>query len=473
MKLLNKITNIYLIYILIFFILLIDKSGYRNILVFKWNIYVYVSIVYILTILIISAIKILNKSLSIKEFSFNKVYIFALMYIFLIIISTLLSPYKGYNLLVGSPRMQGLMVNILYITSFIIVALTYKFNKNILYIALLPSIVLGIIIIVQKIGFNSVMCGTDYCYSTIGNVDTVGLLYTMYITLSLTLFTFAKELNKLYLGISVISSLIVMMIINVTSMYVSLFIIMLLILPYVVLCSKYLNRYLCIILSLLSVILVFHIDKYLIILPIMIIVMCSMIIVSIKEYNIINKRNIKVSYICLIIFSIILVLGIYFIDIKQGFIHELHSIMRGNFDDSFGTYRMFLIKRTVKMININHILLGSGVDTYYLLFMNNYFNDLVSKGYVNINDSACNIYLTMLINIGILGLNSFIMFIISIFNLIRNNINTISMCLLITILSYLIQGLFNIEVVIVTPVFYVLLSLYISSLKIHKSIEKK
>ena len=125
---------------------------------------------------------------------------------------------------------------------------------------------------------------------------------------------------------------------------------------------------------------------------------------------------------------------------------------------------MFLIKRTIKMININRILLGSGVDTFYILFMNNYFNDLVKQGYVNINDSACNIYLTMLINTGILGLSSFILFIISIFNLIRNNINTISMCLLITILSYLIQGLFNIEVVIATPIFYALLSLYTSSL---------
>ena len=458
MKLLNKITNVYLIYILVLFILLVDKSGYRNILVFKWNMYVIVSVVYILLILIITMFKILNKSISIKEFKFNNVYIFALIYLLLMIISTLLSPYKSYNLLIGSPRMQGLIVNIIYIVSFIVVSLTYKFNKNILYIVLLPSIIMGIIIIIQRLGFNSAICGTDYCYSTIGNVDTVGLLYTMYITLSLTLFIFVKRINKLYLIISVISSLIVMMIINVTSMYVSLFIIMLLILPYVVLCSNYLFKYLCIALSILIVVLIYQLDKYFIILPIIIIIMFGMIIIRNKKYNIVNKNNIKISYMCLIVFSIILLLGVYFIDIKLGFIHELHSIMRGNFDDSFGTYRMFLIKRTIKMINMNHILLGSGVDTFYIIFTNNYFNDLVKQGYVNINDSACNIYLTMLINTGILGLSSFILFIMSIFNLIRKNKNIISICLLITILSYLIQGLFNIEVVIVTPIFYTLLS---------------
>lgn len=468
MKLLNKITNIYLIYILIFYILLIDKNGYSNILAFKWNIYVIVSVIYILLVLIITMFKILNKSVNINEFKFNKVYIFVLVYLFIMIISTLLSPYKGYNLLIGSPRMQGLLVNIIYIISFIMISLTYKFNKNILYVVLLPSIVMCVIIIVQKLTFNSVMCGTDYCYSTIGNVDTVGLLYTMYVTLSLALFIFTKIINKIYLSVSIISSLIVMMIINVTSMYVSLFIIMLLILPYVVLNSKYFFKYLCIVLIILIVVLTYHIDKYLLILPLMIIIMCLMIILVSKDYSIINKHNIKASYISLIIFSILLLLGVYLIDIKEGFIHELHSIMHGNLDDSYGTYRMFLIKRTINMINIKYILLGSGVDTYYIPFMNKYFNELVTLGYVNINDSACNIYLTMIINIGIIGLSSFMLLIISIFKLIKRNINTISICLLITILSYLIQGLFNIEVVIVTPIFYIILALYISSLNIKK-----
>lgn len=468
MKLLNKITNVYLIYVLVVFILLIDKSGYRNILVFKWNMYVIVSVIYILLILIITMFKILNKIISIKEFKFNNVYIFALIYLLLIIISTLLSPYKNYNLLIGSPRMQGLIVNIIYIVSFIIVSLTYKFNKNIFYIVLLPSIIMGIIIIIQRLGFNSAVCGTDYCYSTIGNVDTVGLLYTMYITLSLTLFIFVKRINKLYLIISVILSLIVMMIINVTSMYVSLFIIMLLILPYIVLCSDYLFKYLCIILTILISILIFQLDKYFILIPLILLIILFIIIIRNKKYNIINKNNLKLSYMCLFIFIIILLFGIYSIDIKHGFIHELHEIIHGNLDDSFGTYRMFLIKRTVKMINVNRILLGSGVDTFYIPFMGNYLNDLLKQGYVNINDSACNIYLTMLINIGILGLSSFMLFIVSIFNLLRKNINTISICFLITILSYLIQGLFNIEVVIVTPIFYIILALYISSLNIKK-----
>ena len=204
-------------------------------------------------------------------------------------------------------------------------------------------------------------------------------------------------------------------------------------------------------------------------LPIIFMVILTMLILRNKTYNIVCKKNIKLSYYLLVVFILLLIFGIYIVDFKSGFIYELHSIMHGNLDDSFGTYRMFLIKRTIRMLDINHILLGSGVDTFYIPFMNKYFSDLQLQGYVNINDSACNFYLTMLINVGILGLSSFMLFIYKIFKLVKSNINALSVCLLITILSYLIQGLFNIEVVIVTPIFYVMLSIYINSLK---SIEK-
>ena len=116
------------------------------------------------------------------------------------------------------------------------------------------------------------------------------------------------------------------------------------------------------------------------------------------------------------------------------------------------------------MVDSRNILFGYGTDTFSIPFMNKYLGDLIKSGYVSIQDNACNIYLTRLINIGIVGLSSFTIFIGSIFMMIRKNKNTISTCILVTILSYLIQGLFNIEVVIVTPIFYILLSLYTSSL---------
>ena len=464
MKLLNKITNIYLYFVLVVFILLMDNTGYYNILKVKWNIYVYTSVIYIVVILLIIAFKILNHSISIKEFKFNKVYAFALIYVFSLILSCLFSPYKNNNFLIGSFRMEGLIVNIIYVISFIVVALTYKFNKKIIYVVLIPSIIMGLIIIVQSLFFKSVMCGSDYCYSTIGNVDTVGLIYSMYITLAIMLFIFSKKINKIFIIISIIMSLIVMMIINVTSMYVTLFVIMLFILPYVCLKSTYLFNYLLVVFFITLSYMLYHLEYIYYILPIVIVVLLIMIYCYKRKYNIVSKKNIIIGYTLLPLLMLLMILGVYLINFKSGFLYEVHSILHGNLDDSFGTTRMFLWKRTIKMVDSRNILFGYGTDTFSIPFMNKYLGDLIKSGYVSIQDNACNIYLTRLINIGVVGLSSFTIFIGSIFMMIRKNKNTISTCILVTILSYLIQGLFNIEVVIVTPIFYILLSLYTSSL---------
>ena len=258
MKLLNIITNIYLYFIFVIFILLIDNTGYYNILEFKWNIYIYVSVIYILVIFIISIFRILNHSIIINEIHLSKIHLFALAYIFIIIISCLLSPYKGYNIFIGSSRMQGLIVNIIYVISFIVVSLTYKFDKKIIYVILIPSIIMSILIILQKLEYNPFNIykdiKNDIFYGTIGNVDTIGLLYTMYIVLGISLYIFIdKIINKFYIFISIVFSLIVMIIINVLNMYVTLLIIMFLLLPIIVLNSKYLKRYLFIFLIIIFV----------------------------------------------------------------------------------------------------------------------------------------------------------------------------------------------------------------------------
>ena len=66
--------------------------------------------------------------------------------------------------------------------------------------------------------------------------------------------------------------------------------------------------------------------------------------------------------------------------------------------------------------------------------MNLYIDDVKSIGRVDINDSACNIYLTMLINHGLVGLLLFISFIYSVLIKIKNNFNFIILVILMTII---------------------------------------
>ena len=100
--------------------------------------------------------------------------------------------------------------------------------------------------------------------------------------------------------------------------------------------------------------------------------------------------------------------------------------------------------------------------------MDKYTQDVMDIGELSIKDSAANVYLTMLINIGIVGLIAYLVFII--LQLIKGlkNKNEYSIILLITIICYLIQDCFNLWVVIVTPIFWVLMGIHYLSLNNNK-----
>ena len=230
-------------------------------------------------VLLMLLVLIFKHKISINEFSFKIYHILALIYLLVLIISTLLSPYKEYNLLIGSPRMEGLIVNIIYILSFLFISLTYKFNKKILDI---------IIIIIQYIGFNPLylykMGGSNIFYGTIGNIDIIGLLYIMYVIFMLFRYIFS-DINKLLYLVSFFISMLVIIIINVDAAYFTFFIALLFLLPIVLLNSKYLKKYLDIIISIASI---FIINVYIIILLFIFVII--RLLINNLEYNVINKK---------------------------------------------------------------------------------------------------------------------------------------------------------------------------------------
>ena len=137
--------------------------------------------------------------------------------------------------------------------------------------------------------------------------------------------------------------------------------------------------------------------------------------------------------------------------------------MHGNLNDEFGTYRMFLWKRAFTIFK-DYPLIGTGPDSFTARFMDKFTQDVISLGELTINDTAANVYLTMLVNIGILGLISYIVFVgLLLYRMITKR-KAFSNVLLIPIICFLIQDFFNLWTVIVTPVFFVLMAIgYIST----------
>lgn len=99
--------------------------------------------------------------------------------------------------------------------------------------------------------------------------------------------------------------------------------------------------------------------------------------------------------------------------------------------------------------------------------MDKYTQDVASLGELTINDTAANNYLTILVNTGFLGLISYLVYIIlQIINGLKN-INKYSVIFFIAFICYLIQDCFNLWVVIVTPIFWILMALVFISTNVN------
>ena len=71
----------------------------------------------------------------------------------------------------------------------------------------------------------------------------------------------------------------------------------------------------------------------------------------------------------------------------------------------------------------------------------------------------------MLVNIGVLGLLTYSLFILTQIKKGIKNTNKYSKILLIGIICYLIQDFFNLSVVIITPIFWLTMAIHFLSLK--------
>lgn len=96
--------------------------------------------------------------------------------------------------------------------------------------------------------------------------------------------------------------------------------------------------------------------------------------------------------------------------------------------------------------------------------MDRYTQDVAKLGDLTINDTAANSYLTILVNTGFLGMISYLSYIVlQVINGLKN-INKNSIVFFIAFICYLIQDCFNLWVVIVTPIFWILMAiLFIST----------
>ena len=143
MKLISKIkqnlfsllTEIYVAIIVIIYPLIVDSTGFFKILECKYRYFVLISVTYVALMLILVIYNaIFDKDNIKKSVKFGKVQIAILAFLFLNVISCMLSPYfKEYNLFVGIGRGEGLISIALYSVSFLLISMFGRFNKRYIF----------------------------------------------------------------------------------------------------------------------------------------------------------------------------------------------------------------------------------------------------------------------------------------------------------------------------------------------------
>lgn len=492
---LETISDIYIFAILLIFPLMVDSTGFFHILECKWYSFITIACTYIfLSVGVILYFYIFKKVNYLKKIKLSIVQWLAIMYLLINILSCFLSPFfKNYNLFIGVGRGEGLIATSLYIITFLFITMFSKFKKKYITYFSISSILLNLIAVLQYIGFNPFNMYQDGIgthnvsfMTTIGNIDFISAMYTILLTVSFSAFVFLdeKKINKIIHLLSVLMGFFIIGIIDVSSGKVAFLGTLMLISPFILFNNKYLSRFLIMIATILmaycsNIILnpEYHYDvnklglyfqfNYIVVLFILAVII--LVFLSKKVYKLnydytSNMKIIKNSYIVLFACIILGLLFIYFYNFKSGMIYEMHELLHGNFDDDFGTYRIFLWKRTLKIFP-EYPILGSGPDTFAIRFMAKYTADVASIGPLTINDTAANVYLTILINLGIVGLVGYLAFIYSQIKQGIKKMNKYSVILFIAIICYLIQDFFNLSLVIVTPVFWLLMALHYKSIQ--------
>ena len=381
-NILAKITEVYIVVMIMLFPLLVDSTGFFRILEAKYSYFLIINTIYISVLFITILYYWYFKNTNIfKEIRIHKIQWAVIVFLIINIISTILSPFlKEYNLFVGVGRAEGLISITLYCLSFLNITMFGEFKERYIVYFSVASIMVSSVAILQYIGFNPFNMyqngiGTHNVsfIGTIGNIAFVSAFYCIYLTISMASYVFIEE-DKKYIKIihslSIYMGFFIFEVLDVLGGAVAFCGTLVLTIPFIITNSKRLSRLLIvgamILLGYLTNIIVnpvyyydigklkldFQINEIAIALLAVIVIFIGLAhVLKNREFDITkNKKVIKLFYLALVLCVVIGVATIYFVNFSDGFLYEIHEILHGNFDDDFGTYRIFLWKRSLSLV---------------------------------------------------------------------------------------------------------------------------
>lgn len=491
-NLMEIFARVFLIAMVFIFPLAMGPEKYANITHFKNSVFYVIAALTFCSIIVTMIVKVLSTpsdKFQVEMPKFNLPDIAVLCYWGFLLISTLLSPYKDVAFNGQGVRNDGFIIQSFYVGVYFVLSHLIrlkKFDLNIYCFG--AAIVAGLVMLhffgldVLETGFSKPNWETGLLFmGPMGNINLTSYFVTVALTLAAGLYITRQQFDFDKYG-AVILSCFAMMLwaelnLNTDAGIVALGVVLLASMPLLLISFERVGRFLAVISTALGVIafnrLVVHTwvleedfgtKGYLII--------AAAILTGAVAFIIQNKViDIKISRRTLLTASLsidgLAVIGIFAAAFlaaknqKSGVLYELgQMIYHGNFNDKFGTKRLFTWKRTIRLAGKKPIF-GSGPDSFCTVF-NEAYGEESSEFFGGRNlDKAHNEYLQLLICSGVTGLGAFLTFIgsMTVRAFRRAAENPLLVCCGAAVIAYAVHAFFGYSLPINSPLMWVLFGL--------------
>ena len=488
----QRLSSVCVALLLSVFVLAIPAGGYAVIVEFKYRLFLLICGGYCLAVLVLrSQLALVNgERLHVRWANVKKMTAMLLLigYMLFTVASAVLSGFPG--VMVGRFRYDGVLTIGIYVLTCYFMSLYLQPKKWMLFLLGGSTSLLCLLAMIQLTGANPFSLyppglnffGANIYYSgyfigTLGNAGLVGAFLSLVSgILAMTLIKYAFA-YKWLLGIPLFLSAFIIFEMGVDAAALALGAGFLLMLPMAVTCRASLSRT-CVAASIIvaafamaqtivfGIYTAFRVDALLFVIPAAVLLLCARISqtkpvthVAVKKY-----RLWAAGFVLLAISASVLYLW-FFGSHHGGMAYEASQILRGRWDDTFGTRRVFIWRVVLEGIRPEHLLFGTGPDTLGFWGLEPFYQFVSAADRVLFAqvDAAHNVYLHILATQGLLALLCYLGLLgYAAAKWINNPGNQTTAVAGAGVLFYAIQALFGISMPIVTPLLWVCLGICIS-----------
>ena len=493
---LQRLTSIYIAFLLSVFLLAFPLDGYATIAEFKHSLFLLICGGYVLVVAVLRIMYVLTGTQPVgkvreklREIPMASKLLFG--FLLATILSSVFSAYAGT--FQGAFRREGVLTIGIYVLSCFFVATYVRPQKWMFYVFGTAVGLTGILALIQLTGANPFMLypegfnyyGADIYYageflSTIGNAGHFGAFLSLAVgalAMALIKFEFRERwvcALPLFLAVLVIFEM------GIDAALLALMAGFVLMLPIAVTSRKTLANTLVVLAVILaaftlSQVLIFQDGPILFapvrILPVIAVGLVSALAVLVRKSDVlanISAKRYRIAALVVVALAICAAFAyLWTYSGESGMLYEASQILRGNWDDTFGTRRVYIWRNILEHIRWETLLLGTGPDTLGHWAIPPFTRE-VAEGItvVSVIDAAHNEPLHILATGGLLSLISYLgALAFAAAAWIRRPEHALSAVAGAGVLFYVIQSFFGISQFITAPFFWACLGMLLCTQK--------